>query len=85
MTWARSVNDPTLRFSCLVASGMSDGMHDCLDDNGFDPYVLDWDAIWQQLHCHIVYQIGGGATWDLEGYRQSNWIGYLSPLNECSQ
>ena len=71
--------------SVIVAWSMYNGMLDCLDDNDFDPDVLSWDAIWQQLHCHIVYQIGGGATWDLEGYRQSNWVGYLNLANECSQ
>ena len=71
--------------SVTVANSMYNGMNDCLDDHGFNPYIRSWDAIWQQLHCHVVYQIGGGATWDLEGHRASNWAGYLSPLNRCSQ
>lgn len=72
--------------SVHVANSMYNGMHDCLDDHSFDPYVRSWDAIWQQLHCHIVYQlVGGGSTWDLEGYRTSNWAGYLAPWNGCSQ
>ena len=71
--------------SLTIANAMYNGMLDCLDDHNFDPYVQNWDAIWQQLHCHVVYQIDGGATWDLEGHRQSNWVGYLSPLNRCQQ
>ena len=71
--------------SVSVANTMYNRMHDCLDDHSFDPDVRDWDAIWQQLHCHVFYQIGGGATWDLEGHRQSNWVGYLSLHNRCSQ
>ena len=71
--------------SVIVANTMYNRMHDCLDDHGFDPDVRDWDAIWQKLHCHVYYQVGGGATWDLEGHRRSNWVGYLGLHNGCNQ
>ena len=32
-----------------------------------------------------IDDMGDVSTWDLEGYRQSNWIGYLSLHNKCSQ
>lgn len=68
-----------------LADSMYDGMLNCIDDHGWDVQVRSWDAIWQQLHCHIFYQLAGGPSWDLEGYRISNWLGYLSPANFCSQ
>ena len=71
--------------SVLVTNTLYDRMHDCLDDHSFDPDVRSWNAIWQQLHCHVYYQIGAGATWDLEGHRQSDWSGYLNPLNRCGR
>ncbi len=61
-------------------------MHNCLDLHNLKVTVKDWDGIWQQIHCHIVYQIvGGGGSWDLEGHRRSTWR-YLLPqwLRACS-
>ena len=60
-------------------------MHLCLDRHDLDVTVRSWNDIWQQIHCHIVYQlISGGGSWDLEGHRSSNWSGYLLPWNYCS-
>ena len=71
--------------SASLANAMYDGMLDCIDDHNWDVQVRSWSAIWQQLHCHIFYQPAGGPSWDLEGYRSSNWLGCLIPTNECSQ
>lgn len=60
-------------------------MHSCLDRHSLRVTVKSWPAIWQQLHCHIVYQIvGGGGSWDLEGHRRSNWRSYLGFWNKCA-
>ncbi|MCY3892539.1 MAG: hypothetical protein OXF65_04490 [Acidimicrobiaceae bacterium] len=60
-------------------------MHKCLDLHNLRVTVKSWSAIWQQLHCHIVYQIvGGGGSWDLEGHRRSNWRRYLTSWPPCS-
>lgn len=59
-------------------------MHRCLDLHNLRVTVRNWNAIWQQLHCHIVYQIGGGGgSWDLEGHRRSTWR-YLNPFSRCA-
>ncbi|WP_419945534.1 hypothetical protein [Candidatus Poriferisodalis sp.] len=56
----------------------------CLNSHNLSVTVNSWTAIWQQLHCHIVYQLlGGGGSWDLEGHRDTNWGGYLLPWNRC--
>ena len=47
--------------------------------------MRDWDAIWQQLHCHVYDQVEAGATSDLGGHRQSDWPGHVSPLNRCGR
>ena len=68
-----------------VAWNMYWDMHDCLGLHGYSLTVRSWTAIWQQLHCHLVYNmLGGGGSWDLEGHRASNWFGYLNPADECS-
>ena len=38
--------------------------------------VRSWTSIRQQLSCHLLGQYfgGGGSTWDLEGYRDANYI-----------
>ncbi len=60
-------------------------MHNCLDKHNLQVTVRNWNAIWQQLHCHIVFQIGGGGgSWDLEGHRRSNWGRYLLNWPPCS-
>ena len=60
-------------------------MHDCLSLHGYSLRVRSSAAIWQQLHCHLVYNLfGGGGSWYLEGHRASNWFGYLNPSDECS-
>ena len=67
------------------ATTMYAEMHACLNRHGLNVTVRSWSAIWQQLHCHIVYQLlGGGGSWDLEGHRPSNWSGYLNPFRRCS-
>ena len=67
------------------ASAIYTEMHLCLDRHDLDVTVRSWNGIWQQIHCHIVYQlIGGGGSWDLEGHRSSNWSGYLLWWNKCS-
>ena len=67
------------------ASAIYAEMHLCLDRHDLDVTVRSWNGIWQQIHCHIVYQLfGGGGSWDLEGHRSSNWSGYLLPWNRCS-
>ncbi len=61
------------------AHALYNDMHNCLDLHSLQVTVKSWAAIWQQLHCHIVYQIvGGGGSWDLEGHRRSTWR-YLLP------
>ncbi len=60
-------------------------MHLCLNRHNLSVTVRSWSAMWQQIHCHIVFQIlGGGGSWDLEGHRSSNWSGYLRPGHWCS-
>ena len=67
------------------ASAIYAEMHLCLNRHGLNVTVRSWSAMWQQIHCHIVYQlIGGGGSWDLEGHRSSNWSGYLWPGDRCS-
>ena len=66
---------------------MYNQIRDCLEEEDLldDTNVRSWTGIWQQLHCHIVYNLlGGGSTWDLEGFRPSNWVGYLNPTEECN-
>ena len=59
-------------------------MHQCLNRHGLEANVRSWTGIWQQIHCHIVFQlIGGGGSWDLEGHRRGS-IGYLNPFRGCS-
>ena len=67
------------------ASAIYAEMHLCLNRHNLSVTVRSWSAMWQQIHCHIVYQlIGGGGSWDLEGHRSSNWSGYLWPGHWCS-
>ena len=67
------------------ADALYGDMHSCLGSHGLRVTVKNWNAIWQQIHCHIVYQIvGGGGSWDLEGHRSNNWRGYLLPWNRCA-
>ncbi|WP_419864836.1 hypothetical protein [Candidatus Poriferisodalis sp.] len=56
----------------------------CLRSHSLTVSVRSWTAIWQQIHCHIVYQlVGGGGSWDLEGHRSAN-LGYLRPWKRCA-
>ena len=67
------------------ADALYGDMHNCLDLHDLDVTVRNWNAIWQQLHCHIVYQlVGGGGSWDLEGHRRSNWGRYLTSWPLCN-
>ena len=60
-------------------------VHDCLDMLGYEVNVRSWSAIWQQLHCHLVFKLfGGGASWDLEGNRASDRWGYLFDFPPCN-
>ncbi len=68
-----------------VADDLYWDMHNCLDLHDLRVTVRSWTAIWQQLHCHIVYQIvGGGGSWDREGHRCNNWARYLTSWPPCS-
>ena len=78
---------PTAAAAATIAGAhsMYNDMQDCLDLHDWDVDVYSWSAMWQQLHCHLVFSlIGGGGSWDLEGHRHSHWATYLARLPLCN-
>lgn len=79
---AGSLTSPAATISAAWA--MYHEARSCLRNHSLTVTVRSWTAIWQQIHCHIVYQlVGGGGSWDLEGHRSAS-AGYLRPWKRCA-
>ncbi len=73
------------RLSAFALTMYTD-IHKCMNKYNLKVNVRSWDSIKQQFLCHLLGQlVGGGSTWDLEGYRDSNELWLVNPSShQCN-